>query len=111
MKRRTTKRRKPQDQDGRTWDEITIEPSRFDTQDRQTFDVYGHGVYDRHSVLAGQSRRCFLNAFATLEEAQAAFPDAQIFGHSTYSTVPAMPSCAPAWFDPAAAGESWGEDY
>ena len=40
------------------------------------FTVYEHSVYPRHSVLAGQHRRVFRDRFATLAEAQAAYPDA-----------------------------------
>jgi hypothetical protein len=35
-------------------------------------------VYPRHSVLAGQPMIKFIDSFDTLEEAQSAFPDAQV---------------------------------
>lgn len=41
------------------------------------FGVYEYGVYPRSSVLAGQSRRSFLDAFDSVEAALAAYPDAE----------------------------------
>ena len=48
------------------------------------FTVYGLGTYPRSSVLAGQQRRTFLDSFATLEEAQAKFPNAKLVPGTTY---------------------------
>ena len=60
---------------------IRIEyPSAGATYNRPEYGVYEYGVYGRSSVLAGQTRRIFLDSFPTLEEARAAFPDAQITG-------------------------------
>jgi hypothetical protein len=60
---------------------IQIEyPCAGATYNRPEYGVYEYGRYARSSVLAGQTRRMFLDSFATLEEAQAAFPDAKISG-------------------------------
>ena len=48
-----------------------------------TFTVYEIGVYGRSSVLAGQQRRQWRDEFASLAEAQAAYPSARVSG-STY---------------------------
>ena len=45
-----------------------------------TFTVYEHSTYPRHSVLAGQHRRVFLDEFTSLEDAQKAYPKAQVSG-------------------------------
>tara|TARA_X000000950_G_scaffold120509_2_gene151037 strand:+ start:3549 stop:3824 length:276 start_codon:yes stop_codon:yes gene_type:complete len=42
------------------------------------FSVYELGVYPRSSVLAGQTRKTFLDMFNTLEQAQAAYPRADV---------------------------------
>lgn len=39
--------------------------------------VYRYGTYPRSSVLAGQSRREFIDTFETLAEARAAYPGAE----------------------------------
>ena len=49
-----------------------------------TFTVYEHGVYPRHSVLAGQPSRKWLGEYDSLAEAQAAHPDAEVIGGSSY---------------------------
>lgn len=58
-------------------EDIRIEyPSRGATYRRDQYGVYKYDTYPRHSVLAGQQRRTFLETFETLEEAQAAYPKA-----------------------------------
>ena len=55
----------------------------------QWYAVYEFGRYPRSSVLAGQTRKSFLDSFESLEAAQAAYPDADVgyvpagnsFGH------------------------------
>jgi hypothetical protein len=61
---------------------IQIEfPSVGQTYARNEYAVYEYGVYPRSSVLAGRTRRVFLDSFETLESARKAYPDAaeQIF--------------------------------
>lgn len=41
-----------------------------------SFSVYGWSTYPRHSVLAGQDRKVFIDSYDTLAEAQAAYPQA-----------------------------------
>lgn len=58
------------------------------------FTVYEFGVYPRSSVLAGQTRKRFVEAYDTLEEAQEAHPDA-VEGyrdaHNTFNHLPDGP--------------------
>lgn len=86
----------------------TIEPAK------RGYDVYGHGVYEKTSVLAGRAKRAFLDNFDTIEEAKAVYPDAEDLGHSSkidgYNSGDLMPKSPPEWFDPMDAGEAWGED-
>lgn len=71
--------------------------------------VVEHGEYPRSSVLAGQSRRALLQWFQTEEEAQAAFPNAEVLDHSTKNpwAGPMMSDVPEEWFDPLYAGEEW----
>ena len=62
----------------------TIERGRGETYASDRWTVYEHGTYDRDSVLAGQSRRIWLDDFDTLEEAVIAYPDAVVCAASTY---------------------------
>ena len=64
--------------------EYTIERGRGATYASDRWTVYEHGTYERGSVLAGQSRRIWLDVFETLEEAQKAYPDAVVCACSTY---------------------------
>jgi hypothetical protein len=45
-----------------------------------TFTVYEISKYPRSSVLAGQQRRVWLDEFTSLEDAQKAYPDAEVSG-------------------------------
>ncbi len=64
--------------------EYTIERGRGATYASDRWTVYEHGVYDRDSVLSGQSRRTWMDDFDTLEEAQKAYPEAVVLGGTTY---------------------------
>ncbi len=88
-------------------DYITIEPDKDGG-----FWVVQHGVYSESSVLAGQDFRQLTRHFDTLEETQAAFPQAEALDYSTKNTWAgqSLPDVAPAWFDPANAGEVWREE-
>ena len=99
------------------YDYVTIEPMPECEGDEHR--AYGHGTYERSSVLAGQSKRVFLQG-GTSEDLQAQFPDADVLDHSSKQWKPenasladlsGLPSCAPGLFDPADAGESWDGDY
>ena len=58
---------------------ITIEyPSRGATYNDPVYGVYEYSKYPRSSVLAGQTRRVFLDSFETLEQARQAFPEAEV---------------------------------
>lgn len=89
--------------------EYTIEP----TVDG-AFEVYEHGTYPRHSVLAGSARRTFVDWFHDIASARSRFPEAEVLDGTSkipgYNTGDLMPSEPPSWFDPADAGECWGED-
>ena len=63
----------------------TIEFGRGATYANDRYTVYEHGTYPRSSVLAGQHQRVWLDDFDTLEEAKAAYPDAEdCTGGTTY---------------------------
>jgi hypothetical protein len=51
-------------------------PSVGQTYAHNVYAVYEYGIYPRSSVLAGRSRRVFLDSFDTLDEARAAYPSA-----------------------------------
>jgi hypothetical protein len=93
------------------FESITIEPgSHGETYHREGgFTVYGHSTYGEGSVLEGQDMRCFLDYFDTLEEAQNAFPTAEVIEGSTYQQIH-IPHSAPDWFDPDIAGEVWDDE-
>jgi hypothetical protein len=63
---------------------LTIERARGATYASGRWAVYQHGEYERGSVLEGQSRRVWLDDFETLDEARAAYPDADVIDGSTY---------------------------
>jgi len=54
-----------------TTTEQTIEANKYGS-----FSVYEFGVYPRSSVLAGQTRKTFLDMFDTIEDAKSAYPQA-----------------------------------
>jgi hypothetical protein len=87
------------------FDSVTIEPDGDGG-----WDVYGHGVYPRSSVLAGHPKRNYLEAFKTLDEAVSKYPSADRLDHSTKVQANPMSDSAPGWFDPTYAGEVWGEE-
>jgi hypothetical protein len=93
-------------------DSVTISPQRNPMTGQMQFAVYGHGVYEESSVLAGQYRRVFLDWFSSQEEAVKAYPWGEVQGSllPTAEIVDRLPDCPPDWFDPGAAGEAWGED-
>lgn len=87
------------------FDYYTIEP------DGDDFLVYGHGTYERGSVLAGRHKRSFLDGFSSLSEAKAAYPSAEESGCTRDPYAGDVGPCAPSWFDEADAGERWDSDY
>ena len=72
------------------------------------FDVHGFDTYPDHSVLAGQTRKCFLDRFDTLEEAQQAFPQAEM--GSAWTDPQVSLSHLPGEDDPVAGG-MYPDDY
>jgi hypothetical protein len=65
---------------------LTIERSRGATYSHPNrFAVYEHSVYPRHSVLAGQSCRRFVDDFDSIAAAQAAHPTARVISGTTYA--------------------------
>ena len=51
---------------------FTVEAGRGQTYASGEPTLYGHGEYERGSVLAGQPKRCFLDSWDTQAEADAA---------------------------------------
>ena len=49
-----------------------------DTYGKGAFNVKGVGTHPESSVLAGQDKIVFLNGYETIEEAQEAYPDADL---------------------------------
>lgn len=77
-------------------------------------ELWGYGEYGPTSVLAGQFRRVFIDSWESLDAAKASFAETDLARLSTVEVnIPAeVPHTAPEWFDPADAGEAWGEnDY
>jgi len=75
----------------RTKEDVRIEyPSRGATYSRPVYGVYRYGVYPRHSVLAGQESRTFLDSFPTLEEAKTAYPGAYVAAGCGYRDIDTM---------------------
>jgi hypothetical protein len=77
------------------------------TSTRDEYAVYAYGTYPPGTVLAGQTMRSFVESFDTLAEAQENYPAASWNGGGTGYAPVSLPSTPPAWFDSAAAGESW----
>ena len=66
--------------------DVRIEfPSTGATYFKHDYGVYQYDVYPRHSVLAGQTRRTFLDSFATEAEAKTAYPEAMRVVGSGYA--------------------------
>jgi len=95
---------------------ITIEPNTR----RAGFVAVKHGVYGRGSVLAGQASRSSIGFYATVEDAVAAHPNADVLqgsskpfglGGGSLADHSGLPATAPVWFDSSAAGERWDDDY
>ena len=86
-----------------------IEPAK----DGDGYDVYGYGTYPRGSVLAGQTRRVFLDGYGTLAEAKAAYPDATEAAGSNHFMFAGQDAgqFPPSDFSEADAGERWDSDY
>ena len=55
------------------------------------YALYEFGVYERGSVLAGQSRKTFVRDYDTLEEAQAENPSAEVTFRDPHNTVDHLP--------------------
>ena len=87
--------------------EIITSNPHFGKWSQKRVAVYGIGTYEESSVLAGQTKRVFLDDFDTVEEAKAAYPNANESGLPERARVPENP---PSWFDPSYAGEAWSED-
>jgi hypothetical protein len=62
-------------------EDIRIEfPSRGATYHEQKYGVYKYDTFPRGSVLAGQTRRVFLDQFDSEEEAKQKYPGAPVCG-------------------------------
>jgi len=65
---------------------LVIEPGGRGMTYRHTdgYTVYALDTYPRHSVLAGQQRRTFVDRYDTLAAAQAAHPTATLIAGTSY---------------------------
>lgn len=90
--------------------EVTIHPET--EGGRKEWAVVGHGTYPSSSVLAGQYMFQRLGWYESVEEALKDWPMATLDDLPAVNHNPASLGPAPAdWFDPAAAGERWDDDY
>lgn len=64
---------------------LTIERGRGMTYSNNRWTVYEHSTYPRHSVLAGQPCRTYIDSFDTIEEAKAEHPTATVISGTTYA--------------------------
>jgi hypothetical protein len=71
--------------------------------------LWGFGEYPEHSVLAGYPRQVRLKSYETADEARKAHPGMEI-GPPPAKIHVELPKSPPSWFNPADAGEAWGED-
>jgi hypothetical protein len=85
---------------------LAIEPDKYG----EGYNVYEFGEYPKSSVNYGMERKSFKDAFSSVEEAKAAYPGAEYSGYVHNVASDPGPN-APGWFDPAAAGEYWDDDY
>jgi len=85
----------------RDYDSITVE------LDGSQYQVFGWGVYPRHSVLAGQTMRVRLECYDTIDEALIEYPTAQYTELRTLKPNTSMSPCPPNWYDKGDAGEDW----
>ena len=63
---------------------LTLERARGETYASTNPVLYGHGTYERSSVLAGQSRRVNLESWDTIEDARADLAAAKIKHDDNY---------------------------
>ena len=57
------------------------------------YNIYGWGVYERGSILAGQQRKSFMNSYHTVDDALKDYPDANVSEgivptHNTFDHLP-----------------------
>jgi hypothetical protein len=76
----------------------------------EMYGVYAYDTYPAGSVLEGQTRRRSLGVYDSLEAAQAEWPAAGVADGSGAFRSGQVSREPPAWFDPAAAGETWAEE-
>ena len=66
------------------------------------------GEYPQGSVLEFQQARFLMESYETLEEAQAAHPEAEV--SDAFYMPPRVPDLPPPDFDPTYCGERWDEE-
>ena len=72
--------------------EMTIENGRYGG-----FTVYEFSEYPRSSVLAGQTCKRFVKNFDTVEEAQAAYPEAEEGCRDAHNYFDHLPDDGDGW--------------
>jgi hypothetical protein len=93
--------------------ELVIEPCANGTHpwDGETYAVYRYDTYPEYSVLAGQTRRSFVDSSTDRNQLKRDHPEASISESSGYVPI-TIPHTPPDWFDPEIAGEVWDDrDY
>ena len=71
------------------------------------YSVYEFGVFPRSSVMAGQTMKSFRDSFDTLEEAQKAYPHAEVGYRDPNNTFNHLPD----WEMDAREEELWFDDH
>lgn len=75
----------------REYRELTIEPARGETYNRPgEYVVYEYSEYPSSSVLAGQTRRVWVESSESLEELKAKYPTATVSGSRFEETRPSL---------------------
>jgi len=80
--------------------DMTIEPIS------SYYNVYQYDEYEESSLLAGQTRKSFIDSFDTIDEAVIEYPNAKVMEFEVFVSN-YLPSVPPSWFDPMDAGEEW----
>lgn len=84
---------------------LRIEPDKTG----EGFNVYEIDEWPNSSVLAGNERKSFKDAFNDKSGAVKAYPKAEVSDY-IYSVNGDIGACPPPSFDPYYAGESWDEE-
>lgn len=86
--------------------EFIIEPDKCG----EGFNIYTIDEWPKSSVLAGMTRKTFIDAYNSTKEAQYEYPNAEVLDY-VYEVSGDIGPCPTSDFDPSYAGETWNDDY